>query len=194
MKRVTFCFVLWLFIAAHANAQFMGKSRGFGGLELKLTEVNDETAVLFGGRIGTILNDTFVVGAGFYQLVGEVKPPPIPNERLELVKEAPGLDLDYVGLNLEYIFAPQRPFHLAVGGLFGGGRARYRLGDNTVLEEEGIWVIEPGANLFFRFAPYLRAGLGASYRSIFGVNRLSGLDESHLNGLSTAFQLQFGMF
>jgi hypothetical protein len=193
MKELTLLFVLSLFVVSSTFAQPAGSgSSGFGGPALKVTQVNDETAILLGGRIGGILNHVFVVGAGFYRLLDDVKAPR-DNTRLDLTLDL-DLNLDYVGLDLEYIFMAERPVHFSIQGLFGGGRAQYWEGKDRVVAEEGVWVVEPGANIIFKIAPFFRIELGASYRFVSGVNRLQGLEARDLSGPSAGMVFQFGKF
>ena len=41
-------------------------------------------------------------------------------------------DMDYVGLDLEYIVGPQRRIHFSIQTLIGTGRAQYWEGNDTV--------------------------------------------------------------
>ena len=99
-------------------------------------------------------------------------------------------DMDYVGLDLEYIVGPQRRIHFSIQTLIGTGRAQYWEGNDTVILEDGIWVIEPGANV----TRFLRIGLGASYRFVSGIERLDGLESQDLNDASANLFLKFGKF
>ena len=107
-----------------------------------------------------------------------------------LSSEAVDFDMDYVGLDLEYIVGPQRHIHFSIQTLIGTGRAQYWEGNDTVILEDGIWVIEPGANV----TRFLRIGLGASYRFVSGIERLDGLESQGLNDASANLFLKFGKF
>lgn len=119
-------------------------SSGFGGAVLKTNQVNDESVVPLGRWGGVILNQRFVIDAGFYRLVGDIKAPETTQTSL---RETVDLDMDYVGLDLEYIIASHRPIHFSIQTLVGTRRAQYWEGDDTVLAEDGIWVIGPSAHV-----------------------------------------------
>lgn len=164
---------------------------GFFAPVVKLTEVNDESVVLFGGRVGIILNHRLVIGAGFYRLVGDID---APQAAQSLSDRKLDLDLDYVGLDLAYVFAPRRPIHVSVHTLIGGGSAQYRQGENTVLIDDGIVVFEPGVNVMLKITHFFQIGLGASYRWISDIERLDGLKSRDLTGASAHLTLKFGKF
>ncbi|MBS1272217.1 MAG: hypothetical protein MAGBODY4_01357 [Candidatus Marinimicrobia bacterium] len=59
-------------------------------------------------------------------------------------------DVDYSGLEMEYIGRPMDLIHYSVYLLIGGGDIRERKDDNplnSVLDADGIFVIAPEANL-----------------------------------------------
>jgi hypothetical protein len=111
-----------------------------------------------------------------------------------LSSEAVDFDMDYVGLDLEYIVGPQRRIHFSIQTLIGTGRAQYWEGNDTVILEDGIWVIEHGANFMLNVTRFLRIRLGASYRFVSGIERLDGLESQDLNDASANLFLKFGKF
>ena len=198
MKKLAFLFSLYMItiapVLAQDNVSLIDRNdgyRGFGGVVFKGTEVNDESVLLIGGRGGVILNNQFVIGAGFYRLAGEIEAPDVAqtslNQRIDL-------DMDYVGLDLEYVFAPHRSIHFSIQTLIGTGRAQYWRGDDTVLVEDGIFVLEPGVDVVLTITSFFRIGLGTSYRSISDIDRLEGLESSNLSGPSANLTFKFGKF
>jgi hypothetical protein len=167
------------------------QSSNFGGPSLKVTQVNDESVILLGGRGGVILNQRFAIGAGVYSLLGKIEAPEAVQTNSN---DTIDLDMDYVGLDLEYIVPLQRRIHFSMQTLIATGRAQYWEGDDTVIVEEGIFVLEPGANLMVNITTFFRIGLGASYRFVSGVERLNGLESRDLNEVSANLVFMFGKF
>jgi hypothetical protein len=167
------------------------QSSNFGGPSLKVTQVNDESVILLGGRGGVILNQRFAIGAGVYSLLGKIEAPEAVQTNSN---DTINLDMDYVGLDLEYIVPLQRRIHFSMQTLIATGRAQYWEGDDTVIVEEGIFVLEPGANLMVNITTFFRIGLGASYRFVSGVERLNGLESRDLNEVSANLVFMFGKF
>ena len=195
MKHLTFLFLFYMLTVSSVLAQpLMGRgteSNAFGGPALKVTQLNDESVVFFGGRGGVTLNRTFVIGAGFYRLLGDIEAPEAAQINPNVTTD---LDLEYVGLDLEYIVAPQRTLHFSIQTLIGSGRAQYWEGDDRVRVEDGIWIFEPGFNVMLRVTTFFQIGLGASYRFVSGVDRLDGLESQDLNDASANLVFKFGKF
>ncbi len=197
MRQLT----LWLFLclmgtstlaAQNDETLISGKieSGGFGALVWKLTEINGETAIMGGGRGGWIINHTFVVGAGGYGLVNNIKPQGISSEKDLL------LEMGYGGLEFEYIANSKKLIHYSIYTLIGGGNVRYRERDRSFEEayvSDGFFVAEPGVSFELNVTKPFRVCLGTSYRYINGVN-LEGTSNSELQGLSANLTLKFGKF
>ena len=175
------------------NVPLIGGSNvnnAFGAVVFKGTKVNDESVLMIGGRGGVILNNQFVIGAAFYQLFGDIEAPEaaqtIPDQTIDL-------DVDYLGLDLEYIFALHRSIHFSVQTLIGSGKAQYWKGNDTVLVEDGIFVVEPGLELTWKATSFFRIGLGASYRFVSDIEKLDGLENDNLRGPSANLTFRFGV-
>jgi hypothetical protein len=178
---------------------------GFGGPVVKMTRINGEDALLVGGRGGWIINHAFVIGAGGYGLVSDVRPktPGFLNEDL--------LMLGYGGLELEFIAASDKLVHLSFPVLIGAGAVGYRYGHfgndmnldfNFDRKFDTFFVIEPGANVELNVVSFFRITAGVSYRYVTGVSAPTDplgvlrplTSNNELRGVSWNLGLKFGSF
>ncbi len=173
---------------------------GFGAPELKISRMNDDLAVMIGGRGGMIFNHQLVLGGGGYGLVNDVPVAITPDSTRYL-------NFGYGGFFLGYIMAPNKLIHLdfntliAAGGL-GFRDAVFRDWDDEWDEYEdfdvdahtdAVLVLEPTLNLILNLTTWMRLGVGASYRYVYGLDNpyIGDLD---MSGGSLTFSLKFGMF
>jgi hypothetical protein len=210
LMRVRLLLLLFILpVLAHAQEETLLSGEvhhgGFGGPVLKMTRINGEDALLVGGRGGWIINHTFVIGAGGYGLVSDVRPktPGFLNENL--------LMLGYGGLELEYIAASDKVVHLSFPVLIGAGALGYRYGQfgndmnldfNFDRKFDTFFVIEPGANLELNVVSFFRITAGASYRHVTGVSAPTDplgiqrplTSNTELRGFSWNLGFKFGAF
>src|SRR5437016_2765728 len=90
-------------------------SGGFGGPIVKATTVHGEFAVLNGGSGGWIINHKFIVGGAAYSLTQQGIHTPLTVSGVH-----PELEMNYGGLELQYIHRWNRVAHVAVQLLSGG--------------------------------------------------------------------------
>jgi hypothetical protein len=109
----------------------------------------------------------------------------------------------YGGILIEPILFPKFPVHISFPILLGGGGiARsvfynyyYPYEYTTVYVEnaEAFMIAEPGIEVEFNVARWMRLGLGASYRFTTTFEP-SSFDSNPLNGFTGGFSLKFGKF
>ncbi len=161
---------------------------GYAGPVVKFTTINNDWEVMVGGRGGWIINHSFVLGGGGYGLVTDVEAEHI-DQRGDVV-----LELGYGGGMLEYVGYPNELIHYSVSLLIGGGGVNYvREITNTRLytDADAFFVLEPEVNFMVNITTHFRAGVGAGYRLISGVD-LAGLSDSDIGGLSINMVFKFG--
>ena len=167
--------------------------------DFKFTEVDDEFGGLAGAYGGYLIDQRLLIGGGFYWLANG----------------SDARQMAYGGALLEYVLRPSKLVHLSVRGLVGAGsstlgfdlqepeRERFgfhgfdRFGDHRgpvperrgFLHYDDFFIAEPQANVFFNLAPWLRVGLGASYRFI-GATEVG----DRLKGVSGNLSVVFGSF
>jgi hypothetical protein len=167
---------------------------GFGGPVIKYTQIKDEFALMVGGRGGWILNHSFVIGLGGYALVNNIR----ANIPQAANYPQPSINFDYGGLELEYVFRPDRLIHSSVNMLIGGGSVSYKdelWNDRSERDfgSEVFFVFEPSGNIEINITNFFRLNAGISYRFISGIDLLE-LKNKDLSGLSATLTFKFGKF
>jgi hypothetical protein len=194
MKKALF--ILFLFIlVTHLFAQeetLTGngiESGGYGGPVWKVGLFNGKAGFLSGGRGGWIINHTFVIGGGGYSLITDIE-----TDHTGDTGKARYLDMEYGGLELEYINRSDRLIHWTIHAMIGSGQAKLKEHDPIdVIENDRFFVIEPSFNIDINIAKWFRIGFGASYIIAAGV-KLEEVSSSDLSGPTGLIILKFGAF
>ncbi|QQS35363.1 MAG: hypothetical protein IPM56_14085 [Ignavibacteriales bacterium] len=164
---------------------------GYGGPVIKFSQVNDNFAVLFGGRGGWIINHTFVIGGAGYGLVNSID----GNE--VIFGSTRRLDFGYGGLELGYINKSDDLIHFSVYTLIGAGSVRSRVDDDLFPDyddnHDTFFVLEPSLNVVLNLTTFMRVAVGGSYRYV-NVDKVQNLTSSDLSGPSIGLTLKFGKF
>ena len=171
------------------------KLRGFGSVDLKVSQWNEQTSLLVGGHGGIILNDKFTIGLGGYGITTRSKFTGL-NDQENLY-----LGGGYGGLILGYSIFAKEIFHLNFPVLFGGGGLDvledednvFVNGFDNVTETTGFFIVEPGMELEINIARFFRFAVGGTYRFIEGAN-LDNVSDSKLDDWSTHVSFKFGKF
>jgi hypothetical protein len=166
-------------------------SGGFGGLELRLTQLNDQTGLLVGGGGAWVVNNSFYLGGAGYGLVNDVN-------TLGLGPDTTRIDFGYGGGLVGYMFASDNLVHVGVQTLVGAGGVGYRMhGDresfSSVNDGDGFFVLEPGVVGELNIAKNIRLDLSAGYRFINGIET-PGMSDRKLSGPSASMMIKFGSF
>jgi hypothetical protein len=179
---------------------------GFGGLVHKLTSIRGEAGLLMGGYGGWLINHRFMIGAGGYGLVTNVRASAESEAAYSPFNEALYIEFGYGGLMLEYVIAPSKLVHVNLQALVGAGGVTHRnnMYDNLLDEDgpdvrrygrrEAVFVTEPAVNVELNVTNWLRIAAGGSYRFVSGVNEIEGLTNKDLSGPSGNLALKFGAF
>lgn len=166
---------------------------GYGAMVAGATSVNNEFAVLMGGRGAWIINHSFAIGFGGYGLANNIRgnnPGPFGQ---------PYVSFGYGGLDLEMILNSDDLVHFSIHSLFGGGSVGFRGGlddDRFEMDEHDadmFFVLEPGINLDLNVTPWFRASAGVNYRYVSGVASGAATNSS-LAGSTATLSLRFGKF
>ncbi len=175
------------------------KVRGFGSLDMRMTEMKDDLGLLMGAHGGIILNNHFVIGLGGYGLTS--------NFELEDSENFDDLYMygGYGGLILGAIFSPKEVVHIYTPVLIGAGGMevtnRNYLNNfhrpqppfGTFTETSAFFVVEPGLEVEINITRFFKVGLGASYRLV-RESDLTTVSNKDLSGFSGGLSLKFGKF
>ena len=173
------------------------KVRGFGSLDMRMTEFKDDLGLLMGAHGGIILNNHFVIGLGGYGLTSNFSLD--NNEATDPLYMYGG----YGGLILGGIFSPKEVVHIYTPVLIGAGGMEitnrnyfsnfHRPFHGTSLESSAFFVVEPGIEVEINVTRFFKIGLGASYRLV-RESDLKLVSNSELSGFSGGLSLKFGKF
>jgi hypothetical protein len=197
--KTSIILLLIILIALPAFAQeqtlFSGKIEhgGYGGPVVKFSSVNGKLGVLVGGHGGWIINHTLVLGGGGYGLVNDVAANTLGPLNEEYV------DFSYGGFEVEWVMNSDKLVHFSVHALIGGGGVQYRNEGEDITyhnkNNDGFFVLEPGATLDLNMTTWMRFSVGASYRYVNGVDSNSNVtSDQDLTAPSVMLMLRFGKF
>ncbi|MFC1651362.1 hypothetical protein ACFL2X_07305 [Candidatus Latescibacterota bacterium] len=184
----------------------------FGGVSIKATQINDESAFIAGLRGGWIMNNSYGVGGGFYFSPNDID----ASTEASTGDKSHETSFIYGGLEAEYIGKWNKRIHYTIHSLIGIGRLSY--GDNEYYFEpdppyfknvggfssgdnddddssgsDGLFVFEPSINIEINVNSKIRLAAGISYRAVAGVE-LDDLENSDINGFGTSIVLKFGQY
>ncbi len=178
---------------------------GYGGPQVKFTNIDGKFGVLVGGRGAWTINRTFSLGLAGYGLVTrqEVNYTDMFNTNLNH-----NLNFGYGGLYLEYIYKPLEYIHFAGNVLIAGGATNYSdrnnwgndSHDNDLDPTRTYIVIEPTLAVEFNITRFFRISAEASYRWMDDVwenkafTNSKGLADIDLKGFSGGLTFEFGSF
>ena len=167
---------------------------GYGGFTIGYTKVNNQDALITGGRGAWIIDRGLAIGAAGYGFV--------TNLNFESNSIDQGLAGGYGGFMLEFIIFPTSPVHISAPLVIGGGTI-------SVVEDLNYWDPYANATAFFVLMPGLEvelnvvrffrlsAGIYYTYTSDIILNNISGdpvVSENILNGFTFGLNFKFGKF
>jgi hypothetical protein len=173
------------------------RSGGFyGSFTIGYSEIDNDQAVLFGGRFMWIAGHSIGVGFGGTGFINEYHYEPLLNTDVFLTG-------GYGGIYIEPIIAPNFPVHLSFPCLLGAGGISYITKNmdnnyNAIEQTEAFLIAEPGAELEFNITHNFRISLGATYRFTtqfeIGTNPSQIVDSESLKGFTYMATFKFGRF
>lgn len=184
---------------------------------MKFTQINNEPALMLGGRIAWIINHNFCLGAGAYTMISGN--PQATDTTDPVTGLSPTLMVTQVGMEFEYIEKPHKLLHYSIMAHIGAGNLVYAL--NYMSEDYGnpldetsnryspdygsdwYFVFEPQAHLILNVSKYVRIALGASYRfargadysfSVKSTGKEYHYDTHDVSGPAAIFTIKVGYF
>lgn len=213
MKKITLLSTLFIFLYISSFSQdpefehykrkemktILGRNNaggGYGAFSLGYTAIDNNHAVLFGGRFGWIASHCIGLGIGATGFINEFHYEPVLDKEVFLAG-------GYGGLYIEPILFPRLPVHLSFPTLLGAGGISYvsrepDFNNNLIEDSEAFLMVEPGAELELNLTRFFRLAVGATYRipTAFNIG-LTGTPTASaesFKGLSYTVTFKFGKF
>lgn len=171
---------------------------GFGGVDVRVTELSGKRTVLTGGYGGVLVNHNYQLGVAAY---GIVTPPMIDGSWMDGTPRELEIYGGYAGMIIGGILLSKEVIHINFPILLGAGHLQvsdpnFFAGDpdsDFTIEQSAFYVIEPTAQIEFNITKSFRLAAGASYRLVEGLD-LSNVVNDDLVGWSGVVSLRFGRF
>lgn len=171
--------------------------RGFyGAFTIGYSEIDQQQAVVFGGRIEWIISHSIGLGFGGNGFINEYHFDPVLNQDVFITG-------GYGGFYVEPIVMPKFPVHISFPILLGIGGVSYITEDfedyeNMIEDSEVFLVAEPAAELEMNLTRNFRLALGASYRFTtpfdLGTTGSSAVSSKSIQGWTYMVTFKFGRF
>lgn len=177
------------------------QTSGFGGGDIRITDINDSRSLLVGAYGGIIVNRNYYLGLAGYGLVtnneftGLIPTDPEPEEKKLNIYGG------YGGLLFGFTLWTKEPVHLNVPILIGAGSLEVvdrnffnnNYDTDFTIERSAFFVVDPALQLEFNVTEHFRLAAGASYRYVQGLELANIVDED-ITGISAIVSLKFGQF
>ncbi len=180
-------------VGAQSPVQNDVRNEAFLGPAIRFTSIDHRFGVMAGLRGSWPIGRSLALGGAIYTLVNKID---APDGALPL-EGALDLDLSYGGVELEYFLNPGSRTRFSLSVLLGGGATRFvkDTGSTFKSEEQSgetgfMYVVEPGGNVEWTVARWLRLNLGAAYRLVSGT-RKEGLKDREWGGPSATIAFKF---
>ncbi len=167
---------------------------GYGAIYTRFSKAGDTNGCFVGGRGGLIINDKFVIGAGGMGLAGPTDREKLSGENYSGLLD--NVEFGYGGFITEYYFNPKDLIVFSIGTLIGGGGIYFTSDNDDDKNNHGgdnFFVFEPEINVFVNITRFCRAGIGASYRYVNGINS-DDFSDSDFSEPAASVMVQFGWF
>jgi len=168
--------------------------KGFGGIDINVTDIYSERTLMLGGYGGAIINKHVMFGLAGYG---------ISTENQFRGQEGNMLNIEggYGGLYLGAILFPNEVVHVTLPVLFGAGAFHVvdkqyfpmSFDKEYVLESTALFVVQPNMQLEVNITRFMRVGVGATYRLIRGSD-LRNISDDELSNWGGTFSVKVGRF
>jgi len=192
-KTFIVLFVFLISITLYADEETLISSDmqhgGFGGFGFRVTSLNGQTVVMSGGGGAWLINSRFFIGGSGYSNMSDDIKAPVPLESEQVF-----MNINYGGLNLGYVFNPDKLYHVTIDALIGQGNINYsQRNSDKHWKSDNFFVLEPSVNLELNVVRWCRIAVSASYRLVNDVE-IQNLQNNDIDGLSAGVSFKFGKF
>jgi hypothetical protein len=186
--------VLYLLIFS-LNLFAQNKYGAFGAPSIKYTSISNRGTLISGGKFGLVINKSIVLGGGFYGLLSGIKTNfiDVPSGQHII------MNMNYGGLDLEYILFPCSIMHVSLEILLAGGGLYFAVPDKSVphnsYSKYDLLVYEPSLNIEFNASSWLHIDGNVSYRIITSYDYAAyGISKENLTGISVGLIFKLGSY
>ena len=180
---------------------------GFGGVDIKITDLMNERSMIIGGYGGVLVNRRFLLGIAGYgiatnpEIEGQLPQGLLLDTTLNQLNRKLTINGGYAGVLLGGIIFTREIVHLSIPIVIGAGEIQISDEDffqnssdtDYTIESSTFFTVEPSAQLEFNITPIFRIAVGASYRWIQGL-KLDNLENDDLISWTGTLSLRFGRF
>lgn len=168
--------------------------KGFGGLDINVTDIYKERSLLLGAYGGAIINRHVMFGLAGYGISTE-------NQFRGTAGNMLNIEGGYGGLYLGGILFPNEVVHLTVPVLFGAGALHIvdkqyfptSFDKEYVLESTAFFVVKHSVQVEVNITQFMRIGVGATYRLVRGSD-LRNISDDELTSWGGTFSIRVGRF
>lgn len=162
----------------------------FGALEFKSLGYKNQAAVFTGGRFGWVINNKYIIGAGYYSLATSLK------LNYESAPKAAFDNFNYGGLEFEYTFLDLKPCYASFALLLGGGGITIFMPNvspgNDIRTTLNLLVYEPRICFEYSIFNWLNTSIGFSYRFVANLDGAYGIMNNDVSGFTGSISFRFG--
>lgn len=158
----------------------------FSRFDLTFSEIDDDTALLGGVKIGGLLNDKIGVGIAANTILDSVE------TQSPFLEDLENTDFWYGGFYTEYVFNPEQLAYASIDLTIGAGELNVQRAAGGE-ESSTIFALEPGVNVMINVTETFMLGAGLHYRLISGVDS-SELDDGDMSGFAGTVFMRFTEF
>ena len=171
---------------------------GFGGADLKVSELVGERGLITGAYGGVLINRRYLLGVGGYGITTNVEFEGLVGADTKTLNLHGG----YAGILMGGMVLSKEVVHLTLPVFFGAGSVQVSDKDffpnrpndaEFIIEKSAFMVIEPGAQLEFNITEHFRFAAGMSYRYVTGTE-LDNIRDRQLRGSSIMVSFRFGRY
>ncbi len=172
------------------------KNGGFVGAALKISQLDDAWFAMAGFRMAWVINEHFTFGGAYYDMTEMFTHFDlyVPQEAQPAGEERHLLKTNYAGMELGYIFAPERVVFISLYNLMGIGHLQYVEPKFLAATRDDRYIFtEPSVDINLNLSDHIKITTSAGYRLVSGV-RATGMSNQDLSGLTLTASVILGSF
>ncbi len=180
---------------------------GFGGMDIKVTDIFSERAMILGGYGGVLVNRRFMLGVAGYGIAtdpefeGQLRDGLLPDTLVNGSTRKLTITGGYAGLMLGGILFTREIVHISIPVTLGAGQLHITDKDffqnstdtDYTIESSTFFYAEPGVQLEFNMTSSFRIAIGATYRAVYDLD-LTYLEDKDLTDWTATVSFRIGRY